>query len=99
MSYDTRRSARRAARPDSSWSLHEARDLGSKRLILERLTEPAVGADLEGALGGVGRGGEDDDRWPLAGPVELAAELPAVHDRHPHVEEDEVGPLARHRVE
>ncbi len=57
----------------------------------ERLGQHAGHPDLLRALGRV-VGREDDDRRVRAGPVAIhPREIPAVHERHLHVEQDKVG--------
>ena len=64
-------------------------DGGQHLVDLEGLLQVALRLDLRGPLPGVLGGGADHDRaeGAVAAP-ELPDELPAVHHRHPHVEQD-----------
>ena len=68
-----------------------------QRNVVDRLGQEIVGAGLEAAqpVGDVGQGGDHDDRNVGGAPVglQLAADFEAVHARHHHVEQDDVGRL------
>src|SRR5215211_4895006 len=58
---------------------------------IERFGQEAVSFDFGGTLGGVSSGGDDHNRGVRArlAAVQLG-KGPAVHDRHAHVEQDEI---------
>jgi hypothetical protein len=59
----------------------------------ERLGEVPGSVDLGGTASGILGSGEHDDAgaWFWGGPVD-AGQFPAVHNRHPHVQQDQVWP-------
>jgi hypothetical protein len=65
----------------------------------ERLAAVPSGSDLARALLG-SRGRGDDDRCLRSGQLPIASrESPTVHDRHQHVEQDQVGKVLLNLVE
>ena len=59
---------------------------------IERLGEEAVGLDLDRLIAGVEDGGHNDDRRSGAGSLAVGlGKLPAIHDGHPHIEQDHIG--------
>src|SRR5689334_1672829 len=88
------------ARRSGPVPVEKARDLFHEHLGIERLSDPRARAHLGGSSLRIVGGGDDHDRRGLRFPLAvLLGELLAAHHRHLHVEDDEIGSRALHRLE
>src|SRR5919201_3156357 len=83
-----------------SLTARDLSDTGEKGVKTERLGQTAGRVDLAGTRPRVARGRHDDDWRVRARRLVIAArKLPAIHQRHEHVQEDHVGPRRAKEVQ
>src|SRR3989442_841021 len=79
-----------AARCRSGSAGGDGLDLGDELAQVERFLDHVGGVHLARVILEVARRREQDDRYVLVSRLQLVRELPAVHDRHHEIEDDDV---------